>query len=200
MILFSIRAWACVASCFSLVSMLIVPVTFKLSIAKLLRNIAILITSVDSVYILQKPCVWEISCHEGAFKTLHFTWTVCLYCVLLISLISTTDTGQILDIACCSVSCRSNNIHKWLTNFNLLPNLTSLFLTACEGTALSVHYSKIYIVWGYMPLALFLGARFLFVFSFKLPQIYPQFHLNSKLFGFVTLFAWFGQKKTSCAC
>ena len=45
-----------------------------------------------------------------------------------------------------------------------------------------------------MSLVLFLGARYLFIFSFKLLQIYPRFPLNSKLFGFRILLAWFVQE------
>jgi hypothetical protein len=87
----------------------------------------------------------------------------------------------------------NHNIHNLLTIFNVLPHLISLLLAACEGATVTVHILNIYTEPDFIPLVGFVGARSLFVFSFKPRQLYPRCPPNSKLFGLSFLFAWLGQ-------
>jgi hypothetical protein len=123
----------------------------------LLRNIEILIATIDSVNMVEKSCFWKIFYHEVALKTLQITWTVQLDCSPLISFLSRTDAWQILYIAGHSVSCRSKVTYPngWLS-LNVLPYLASLLWTACEGATLSIQYLKTYTGWAYKPLVFFL--------------------------------------------
>ena len=67
-----------------------------------------------------------------------------------------------------------HDTHKLLTIFNVLPNLISLLLTACDGTQLEdtnklVLYHDVFSS----------GARSLLVFSFTLRPLYLQYPPNS---------------------
>jgi len=67
--------------------------------------------------------------------------------------------------------------------------ISSVWMYNCPVQNLKMHNE-----WVYTPLVLILGAKSLLIFSFKPRPLYPRFPCNSKLYGLIILFAYFGQE------
>jgi hypothetical protein len=108
---------------------------------------------------VRKTLFWELFYREVAFKTPHFTWTVYLDCVPLISLISRTEIWQIHDIAGCSVYCRQKLYNK-MADYLWSVNIPDITLINCvwRCSSLCTLLENLHWVWLYVARPSFFGG------------------------------------------